>query len=267
MSIEAENRRRRRNRKKARQKARKRFMAGVFLLLAVMAGCTVYTQNDVIGQFFSQVKAEVGNPGSLRENNKKNNAAKVSGKAEKDNTDWQLRLVNQWNPLPDDFEVELEYLRNNQAVDARIYPELQEMFNDARAVGLRPEITSSFRTRADQQEILDDTIQRYRLEGYSETGAKKEAKRWVAIPGTSEHELGLAVDITAENGLFNSKDDVWRWLESNCYKYGFILRYPEDKAAITGISHEQWHFRYVGQDVAEEIHERGICLEEYLENK
>ena len=86
----------------------------------------------------------------------------------------------------------------------------------------------------------------------------------VAVPGTSEHQTGLAVDIASEDASAQVPDVVWRWLEKSAHRYGFIRRYPEGKSAITGISNEPWHFRYVGREAAEEIYRRGICLEEYL---
>ena len=104
--------------------------------------------------------------------------------------------------------------------------------------------------------------------GYGEEKAREEAATSVAYPGTSEHNLGLAVDIVARD--YQILDDKQadtaeaRWLEENCWKYGFILRYPTDKTDITGIIFEPWHYRYVGEEAAREIMERGICLEEYL---
>lgn len=82
----------------------------------------------------------------------------------------------------------------------------------------------------------------------------------MALPGTSEHELGLAVDINDENG----NEDMYAWLACNAHQYGFILRYPLDKVDVTGISNEPWHYRYVGKQAADEIHQTGEALEEYL---
>ena len=91
----------------------------------------------------------------------------------------------------------------------------------------------------------------------------------MAIPGTSEHEIGLAVDIVDDNYqmLENEQENtpVQKWLKKNCWKYGFILRYPENKKKITGVIYEPWHYRYVGKTAAKEIMSKGICLEEYLD--
>ena len=102
------------------------------------------------------------------------------------------------------------------------------------------------------------------VQGYSEAEARRLAEQWVAVPGTSEHQLGLAVDISMEDTATQTTSDMWQWLMKNSYKYGFILRYPEDKTNITGISYEPWHYRYVGREAAEEIYRSGLCLEEYL---
>lgn len=178
--------------------------------------------------------------------------------------EWNLIVVNRWNELPEDYSVELTELSNGQKVDSRIYPYLQEMFDAARAEGIYPIVREGYRTAEEQQEILDDKIQTYINQGYSQSRAEKTAKEWVALPGTSEHQLGIAVDINADKSKC-SNEEVYAWLAENAYKYGFILRYPMGKQEITGTSYEPWHYRYVGIEAAYEINERGICLEEYFE--
>ena len=178
--------------------------------------------------------------------------------------EWNLIIVNRWNELPEDYSVELTELSNGQKVDSRIYPYLQEMFDAARAEGIYPVVREGYRTAEEQQEILDDKIQTYINQGYSQSRAERTAKEWVALPGTSEHQLGIAVDINADKSKC-SNEDVYAWLAENAYKYGFILRYPPGKQEITGTSYEPWHYRYVGIEAAYEINERGICLEEYFE--
>lgn len=177
--------------------------------------------------------------------------------------EWNLIVVNRWNELPEDYSVELTELSNGQKVDSRIYPYLQEMFDAARAEGIYPIVREGYRTAEEQQEILDDKMQTYINQGYSQSRAEKTAKEWVALPGTSEHQLGIAVDINADKSKC-SNEDVYGWLAENAYKYGFVLRYPPGKQKITGTSYEPWHYRYVGEEAAKEIYERGICLEEYF---
>ena len=176
--------------------------------------------------------------------------------------DWKLLLVNKDHPLPEGFTVELKELRNGHRVDARIYPELQQMFDDARAAGIYPFVNESFRSAERQQQIMDKYIANYEAQGMSHEAAVEKALTVVAVPGTSEHQLGLALDLIAEYD--GDSTATWNWLRENCQRYGFILRYPAEKEAITGISYEPWHFRYVGTAAATEIMERGLCLEEYL---
>ena len=178
--------------------------------------------------------------------------------------EWNLIIVNRWNELPEDYSVELTELSNGQKVDSRIYPYLQEMFDAARAEGVYPVVREGYRTEEEQQEILDDKIQTCINQGYSQSRAERTAKEWVALPGTSEHQLGIAVDINADKSKC-SNEEVYAWLAENAYKYGFILRYPLGKQEITGTSYEPWHYRYVGEEAALEIYEQGICLEEYFE--
>lgn len=181
----------------------------------------------------------------------------------RDEDSWSLVLVNRWNPIPEDWQVELVTLNNGEQVDARIYPALQAMFDDARAESVYPIVASGYRTREEQEQLMAEKLAEYEGQGYSAQEAKEKAESWVAIPGTSEHQMGIAVDINAD-GIYSSGDQVYGWLAENAYRYGFIRRYPEDKTEITGVIHEPWHYRYVGTEAAKEIQEKGVCLEEYL---
>ncbi len=180
--------------------------------------------------------------------------------------EWNLILVNDKHHLPRDYAVELTDLSNGERVDSRIYPDLQAMFDQARSEGLDLFVAAGYRTWEEQQQLLDDKIEEYREEGHSNSEAKKLARQWVAEPGASEHQLGIAVDINA-NLDASSSEEVYAWLEGNSYKYGFIYRYPADKTAVTGIVNEPWHYRYVGYEAALEMHSRGLCLEEYLQER
>lgn len=177
--------------------------------------------------------------------------------------EWNLILVNKNHKIPYNYSPELIELSNGEKVDARIYPDLQKMFDDARAAGLQLFVRDGYRTGDEQKAIMNDKIAAYETEGYSKKEAKALAKIYVAEPGTSEHELGLSVDINAESSGA-SQDAVYEWLDENAYKYGFIKRYPADKTDITGIDNEPWHYRYVGYEAAKEMKEQNLCLEEYL---
>ncbi len=182
---------------------------------------------------------------------------------------WELTLVNPWNTIPDGYEVELTTLSNGQKVDSRAYPALQQMMDAMRAEGLSPIICSSYRTQQKQETLFQNKINRLMNQGMSAEEARVEAGRVVAVPGTSEHQLGLAVDIVDKSyqGLDEKQEQTatQQWLMKNSYKYGYILRYPNDKSAITGIIYEPWHYRYVGVSAATEMYNAGLCLEEYLE--
>ena len=138
------------------------------------------------------------------------------------------------------------------------------MFNAARAQGYGLFVREGYRTQEEQQQLLDDKIEAYENEEKSKSEAKKLAEQWVAIPGTSEHQLGIAVDINADTTK-SSSDDVYNWLAENAHTYGFIKRYPSNRTDITGVINEPWHYRYVGKEVASEIYSQGICLEEYID--
>ena len=182
--------------------------------------------------------------------------------------DWMLILVNREHPIPAGYEVPaFTELRNDNRVDSRIYPSLQQMFDDARAEGALPFITSSFRSMEKQQQLMDNKIAEYEAEGNTHEEAVRLAETWVAVPGTSEHQLGLCVDISTQDHDVQAPEVVWEWLKKNAWKYGFVQRYPEDRTDVTGIINEPWHYRYVGETAAKEMTERGLVLEEYLQQR
>ena len=178
---------------------------------------------------------------------------------------WSLIVVNRWNRIPDDYPApKLTRLSNGESVDSRIYPDLQRMFDDMRAAGLHPEVTSAYRTEAVQRQLLDEKIFLYQNEGASRRRREDRRRNGWPSRGPSEHELGLAVDINA-SGATGTKDSVneHQWLADNAWRYGFILRYPRGKTDVTGNAYESWHYRYVGAEAAKAMHESGQTLEEY----
>ena len=176
-------------------------------------------------------------------------------------TPWYLVLVNSDNPIPENWEVDPVEVSGGQTVDSRIYDPLMEMFEAARSVNMDhfPNVESGYRSTEKQRRLWDQKLSEFLTEGYTEQEARDLTEKWVSIPGTSEHQLGLAVDISGE------VYDIYPWLQANSYKYGFVLRYPTDKTAVTGVAPEEWHYRYVGVEAATEMYEQGLCLEEYLE--
>ena len=179
-----------------------------------------------------------------------------------------LTLVNFENTIPKDWKVDLVQLNNGQSVDRRIYDDLIAMLQSAKSEGLNPLICSSYRTNEKQEQLYQNKVSEYLSQGYSKVEASDKAAFWVARPGTSEHQLGLAVDIvsTKNQRLDRSQENTveQRWLIQNSWKYGFVLRYPTNKNSITGVGYEPWHYRYVGKEHAKKINELGVCLEEYV---
>lgn len=195
-------------------------------------------------------------------------AVEVTAPAAESGADWRLLLVNPQTALPEGYQVELVRLANGLQVDKRIYEDLQAMLNDCWAAGLRPIVCSAYRTQAVQTRLYNNKIYRLLAAGVSREAAPAEAARWVAVPGTSEHQTGLALDIvSASYQVLNERQAQTaeqQWLMEHCWDYGFILRYPQEKTAVTGIGYEPWHYRYVGKEAAAVIRESGMCLEEYL---
>ena len=179
-----------------------------------------------------------------------------------------LTLVNPWNPLPDSWTPDLVTLSDGRKIDSRCYEAFEEMMDACKAAGYSPFLCSAYRTQETQQGLYDNKVQRLVDSGMSEEEAKVEAAKAVAIPGTSEHQLGLAVDIVDANmqDLTDEQENTatQKWLMANSWRYGFIHRYPNGRTDITGIIYEPWHYRYVGKDAAQDSFNRDITLEEYL---
>lgn len=182
-------------------------------------------------------------------------------------------LVNPWNSVPTDYEPELVSLTSahgvqGSLVDKSCYDALTAMIDDCNKVCPQAYVVSSYRTHQQQVDNYNRKVQYYLNQGYDRATAEKEAATIIAIPGTSEHQLGLAVDIVDTRlwALEWEQADLpaQKWLMEHCWEYGFILRYPKDKINVTGIIYEPWHYRYVGKELAAELHELGITLEEYI---
>lgn len=182
---------------------------------------------------------------------------------------WKLLLVNPWNSLPENYSIQMVTLKNGLQVDERCYPDLQAMMDACRADGLSPVICSAYRTWEKQEQLYQNKVGQFLAQGYPQSETETEAGKVVAVPGTSEHQLGLALDVVDINNQHldetQESTEVQKWLMEHSWEYGFILRYPKDKSEITGIIYEPWHYRYVGREDAEQIHTLGVCLEEYLE--
>lgn len=182
---------------------------------------------------------------------------------------WYLVLVNYANPMEDGYVPSLTDLKPGYSVDSRIAEAANQMLKDAEAEGLQIVMCSAYRSVERQKNLFGDKVEENINKGMSYWDAFEDARMSVAEPGTSEHALGLALDLISyhydelDEGQEDTKEA--KWLAENCHKYGFILRYPPEKTEITRIIYEPWHYRYVGVEDATKIMELGITLEEYLE--
>ena len=184
---------------------------------------------------------------------------------------WNLTLVNFAHPLDEKFKPsELLEVNNGYIADKRIADATKKMIADARSKdNVRIIALSAYRDYDYQMELFENKVIRLQQEkGYSVDKAREEAKTVVAYPGTSEHQLGLALDLVDARHVkldeSQENTDAYKWLYEHCHEYGFIVRYPNGKTEITGIIYEPWHFRYVGVEAATYIMENNLTLEEYL---
>lgn len=182
--------------------------------------------------------------------------------------EWNLVLVNKWNEMEAGYVPELTEVASGHKVDSRIADSLKDMIHNAMLAGHAIYILSSYRDMEKQISLYDAEVQKWIWQGYSQEAAEEKAGTVVAFPGTSEHHLGLAVDLVSSEHVKLDQDAEktkgYQWLVEHCHEFGFILRYPNNASHITGIIYEPWHFRYVGVEAATEIMDKGITLEEYL---
>ena len=187
--------------------------------------------------------------------------------------DWLLTLVNNNVKLPDGWEDTLETKVADSSTGKELATVAADAFinmkNAAAAEGVDLMLCSGYRSVEYQQSLFDAEKQKWLDKGNSEEEAYNQAKTVGAVPGYSEHNSGLAADIVTpkHQNLDEAfgKTDAAKWLFEHAPEYGFILRYPENKQAITGIIYEPWHYRYVGVENAKAIIASGLCLEEYLD--
>ena len=171
-------------------------------------------------------------------------------------------LVNKYYHLsekyaPDDIvTMSSQYAYPGNSIRKDVYDAFKKMADDAKKEKIVLIVNSSYRDYNTQKEIYDD---------YADKNGKEYADKYAARPDYSEHQSGLALDIfTPGAGMKTFSDtDAYKWLINNCYKYGFILRYPDGKEDITGYSYESWHYRFIGEDLAKKVYESGLTFDEY----
>lgn len=261
-------------RRRRQRRIRILVFAGSIVLLGTVLFAQKYTasEHQVVRaekkQKVVETSADIDSTQKKVSANDKKDVNSGTPETEIDASAWNLILVNSSHLVPDGYSVELTDLTDGEAVDSRIYDDLKAMLDAAEGEGLSPVICSSYRSLEKQTTLFEEQVSMNMSNGASREEAEKQAAVWVAPPGTSEHQLGLALDIVSSSyqGLDEAQEETaeQKWLMKHCAEYGFILRYPTDKSDITGIGYEPWHYRYVGKKAAKEIMKQGICLEEYL---
>lgn len=215
--------------------------------------------------------SEVNNPVSDVPYSSENTSSEEEG-YKPDLDSWEMRLVNKWNYISDEQAPELVEISsayawaNDKRFDARAIDAITELCKAAHKDGVKLYIISAYRTDATQTRLFNNQVTRELNNNPSLTQeeAEIEAATAVARPGTSEHQLGLAVDFNSVEEDFEETDE-FAWLEEHAHEYGFIMRYPKDKQDITAVIYEPWHYRYVGVENAKAIKDSGLCLEEFIE--
>ena len=221
---------------------------------------TLTTQNEALENENEDLRTQVSKTEAVEDS-----ASLLSSASE----NWAIALVNEGHPLDTSYvPAEMTEIESERSVDSRIADDLKRMLSDAKDAGLSMYVASAYRSYEKQREVFNNTMQDWISQGYSPLNAYDETKKSVAVPGTSEHATGLAVDIISSEyeALDDRQGDTeeQKWLMEHCWEYGFILRYPSDKSDVTNIVYEPWHYRYVGKEAAKEITEQNITLEEYV---
>ena len=258
--------------KKEKKKSKNRNKNNLKTLIILFAGIVIifsiimFIILKLISRNVNEEKIETEKIAQIHEESKKeDNVIEVVLEPKNKIDDWRLILVNSRNPLPEDSkEPELVYVEGKQ-FDKRAAGELQEMMKAMKKDGITNIwIQSTYRSIEYQKQLYDNKINEYLSNGATKEQAEALTIEYINRPGESEHNLGLAVD-------FNNVDDdfehtrAYNWLSTNAKDYGFIMRYPEEKAEITGIAYEPWHWRYVGKEHSYKMEELDMCLEEYIE--
>ena len=181
-----------------------------------------------------------------------------------DESNWHLTLVNSSYRIPDSYEPDLVYVcGSSERLDRKVAEHYEAMYNAALKDGINLTPCSGYRSYELQERNYNNKVSFFESQGYSHADAKVKAATIIMPPGSSEHNLGYAMDIVCVDEWFEDTDE-FQWLTQNAADYGFIMRYPKDKQDITKVIYEPWHWRYVGVDLAKELKSSGLVLEEYM---
>ena len=175
-----------------------------------------------------------------------------------------LSIVDSETAAPEDQKQTLSFIDDEHMIDERCAAELEELLAACRGAGFEPVVTAAYRSASEQRELFNTLADSYMEEGADAESARRMAQRKIPLPGHSEHQLGLAVDLADAREDPGAQRELQDWLASHAWEYGFILRYPEGKEQITGHGFEPEHYRFVGTAAAKQIIELELTLEEYV---
>lgn len=179
-------------------------------------------------------------------------------------TDWYLTLVNSSYRISSDYEPDLVYVcGSSERLDKKVAEHYEKMYAAAEKDGIKLTPCSGYRSYELQERNYNRKIEFFEGQGFSTAEAKVKAATIIMPPGSSEHNLGYAMDIVCVDEWFEDTEE-FKWLTENAADYGFIMRYPKEKQDITKVIYEPWHWRYVGVETAKELKSSGQVLEEYL---
>ena len=253
---------------------RLRFLAGLLLAMLFFTGCSTDDDEPSNNQQDSSISThseelQVSSEAAADEAESKAIVTPLASPA-----DWNLVLVNRENQLAEEIPMEFYLTESGYQIDSRIQEPYSQLMEAGKAAGMDLTMVSGYRSIEQQQANYDVNYQNFLASGLSEEEARTKTEGYIALPHASEHTTGLAVDITStalanqegNSGLLPDLENYPEglWLKENAPKFGFILRYPKAKEAITGINFEPWHFRYVGIENAMYMTEKNLTLEEYI---
>jgi len=262
-----------------------KLISAVVLICSILTACTSSNENSEINVggdtdngttnvFTTETTTEITTAATSTVTSAPEVKAQITTKKDLEgdlvDNNWALFLVNQTHELPKDYSIETKAISGNYVIDERAAEYAIKMFDAAEGEGITLTVISAYRTVEYQQKLFDRDVKEYESQGMTYEQAYAETAKNVAVPGQSEHNAGLAIDILSDDwsslteGFETTK--AFKWLSENAQDYGFILRYPKGKENITGIVYEPWHYRFVGINNANKIKDSGLCLEEYINN-
>lgn len=251
--------------KERREKYMRKIVILILIFLISMIGTYIFIKKDydnkVVNEDANNQLVE-----DIKQSESKSKTITITATiTENEINDWKLVLVNYENALPDDFNVELSNIDKTRKFDSRAINELTQMLQEMKNDGISDMwVQSSYRSIEYQQSLFDNQVNTYISQGKSKEEAENLTLKTINKPGTSEHNLGLAIDFNYVDYNFENTKG-FKWLQKNAEKYGFILRYKKEKEDITKVDYEPWHWRYVGVENAKKMNELDMCLEEYIE--